>query len=220
MIEIEINLIGIIINSIIAVAAITTLIYQIIFNTKTLDYNLHPVFTINEFSPNNQKKWTPKLCEAAESSSKHYCTDDHWFNITNTDLGYAFKFSCFIIHKKEIIDDFSKTKFQTRIIKRDTLISNGTIQYKIPKDAIPFRFYNKSITDEIYIIIEYKTVNTKSKFRQIISLKCTPLNEKNQINDWKNAIKISFPEVVALKKISWWQNDKRKLISELKQFKD
>lgn len=56
MIEIEINLIGIIINSIIAVAAITTLIYQIIFNTKTLDYNLHPVFTINEFSPNNQKK--------------------------------------------------------------------------------------------------------------------------------------------------------------------
>ena len=46
-----IQMIGILINSTIAIVAIATLIYQRIFNTKTLDYNLHPVFSINDFYP-------------------------------------------------------------------------------------------------------------------------------------------------------------------------
>lgn len=219
MTETKIQLTGIIINSFIAIVAIATLIYQRIFNTKTLDYNLHPVFIITDFDPKSTKYWTPKLCEASDPSSKHYCTDDHWFNLTNSAPGYAFQFSCYLIHKKEISDKFDKSKFDTRVIKRETLVKNGNVQYKIPKDAIPFRFYNKSTTEELYIVVEYKTVNSKSKFRQVISLTCTPMEENNQITDWKNAIKINFPEVESLKKIYWWESEKKTLIKELKRIK-
>ena len=211
----KIQMIGILINSTIAIVAIATLIYQRIFNTKTLDYNLHPVFSINDFYPSCGDFWTPKLCEASDPNSKHYCTDDHWFNITNTSQGYAFEFSCYLIHKKEINEVLNPEKFKDRIVSREALIKNGKIQYKLPIDSIPFKYYNKSSTDQLFIIIEYKTVNTKSKFRQIFSLSITPKNENNQITDWKKAIKINFPEVVSLKKIYWWQNGIKLLHSEL-----
>lgn len=213
----EIQMIGISINSIIAISAIATLIYQRIFNTKTLDYTLHPVFLIKDFCPECGTFWTPKLCEASEPNSKHYCTDDHWFNISNVSQGYAFEFSCLLIHGKEITDDFNIEKFKNRKIKREAFIKNGEIQYKLPIDAIPYKYYNKSSTEDLFIIIEYKTVNTKSKFRQIVSLTIAPKIEKNQISDWKEAIIISFPEVVSLKKINWWENGNKMLISELKK---
>lgn len=215
----EVEMIGILINSVIAIGAIATLIYQRIYNTRTLDYNLHPVFSINDFCPECGDFWTPKLCEASDPNSKHYCADDHWFNVINVSQGYAFEFSCLLIHGKEISDDFKIEKFKDRIIKREAFIKNGRIQYKLPIDSIPFKYYNKSSTEDLFILIEYKTVNAKSKFRQIISLTITPKEEKNQITDWKKAIKINFPEVVSLKKINWWENDSKLLISELKKAK-
>ena len=215
----EIQLLGIIVNSIIASAAIGTLIYQRIFNTKTLDYNLHPVFQVTDFCPECTKYWTPKLCESANPRSKHFCTEDHWFNITNLSHGPAFQFKCYLIHNLEITSDYKIDKYTDRIIEREALVNKGTVQYKIPIDAIPFKFYNKSATDDFFIIIEYRTVNLKTKFRQVISLHYNPEANVSQINDWKNAISISLPEVCSLKKVKWWQSKSKTLVKELMKVK-
>lgn len=214
-----IQLIGILINSIIAIAAIGTLIYQRMFNTKTLDYNLHPDFKVSDFCPQCTTFWTPKLCESSDPKSKHYCTDDHWFDITNHSKGPAFEFKCYLIHNKEINDDFKISNYKNRINKREALVYNGTIKYKIPLDTIPFKYYNKVSADALHVIIEYKTINLRSKFRQIINLSLTPERDISQITDWKNAIKISNPEVASLKKIQWWESDEKTLIRELKKIK-
>ncbi len=215
----ETQFLGIIINSAIAVVAIATLIYQRRFNIRTLDYNLHPVFKVKIFG-NCRDQWTPMLCEAADPNSKHFCTDDHWFDIHNISTGYAFNFNCMLLHNKEVTDEFKLSSFKDRIAKRETLIQNGRIQYKIPPTSLPFKYYNKSATEEMFIVVEYKTVNSLSKFRQIISLTTKPLSDTNQITDWKDAIQINFPEVSSLKKIYWWQNNEKSLLKELQKVKN
>ena len=218
--ENEIQLIGILINSIIAAVAIGTLIYQIKFNTKTLDYNLHPIFQVIDFCPTITPFWTPKLCDSADPNSKHYCTDDHWFDIKNLSNGPAFEFQCYLIHTKEINRDLRISDFKKRVIKREAFVNRGNLQYKIPTDAIPFRFYNKASTDQLNIILEYKTANLSSKFRQIIALTYRPKLKQSQITDWKNAVEIMMPEVISLKKIQWWESDQTTLMNELLKIKE
>ncbi|MDH4474007.1 MAG: hypothetical protein QE487_15475 [Fluviicola sp.] len=211
----EVEEISLIINSVIAIAAIGTLVYQRIYNSKSLDYTFHPIFKLHDFCPHCTKFWTPKLCESSEPNSKHFCTDDHWFDITNISTGIAFEFSCYLIHKSEARKGFSSSEFKSRIKKREAFIKDGNIQYKIPKDSIPFKYYNKSSTDSLFAIIEYKTVSYGSRYLQIIELNCLPKIELNQITDWKGAIEVSKPNVVSLKKINLWNNSDKLLKSEL-----
>ena len=213
----EISIVSVLINSTIAAVAISTLIYQRSHNARSLDFNFHPSFTVSEFDSKTNSTWTPKLCESADSLSKHFCADDHWFDISNDSSGPAFEFKCFIINSRESIGDINDKHFDTRIISREALVRNDLLQYKIPIDSIPFRHYNKAALETLFLVIEYKTISLRSIYRQVIALNIYPISESSQISDWKGAVEISTPQVVSFKQIKWYQNSKRLLIKDLRK---
>ncbi|MCC6180500.1 MAG: hypothetical protein IT237_01565 [Bacteroidia bacterium] len=192
-----------IINSIIAIAAILTLLSQIIQSRRNADFGFQPNFIFRKFCNHEHHIWSPMVCDGASKESTNKCNKDHWFNFYNDSSGVAFNLEIFLLHQKEIKGFKYKDIESKRTLKLNALLKDSQIQYKLSPGTVPCKYYNQKENDSFYIVLSYETISRFNKFIQVVELGCEPQKQQQSIDDWKGAIKFSKGNVVYFEKISW-----------------
>ncbi|WP_264511018.1 hypothetical protein [Flavobacterium sp. N1719] len=161
------------------------------------EYMNQPEFEFLEFSSDEKlsEHKSPGCCCVREQVCTNNCIDEHWFNLKQIGNLPATDIKISMFHKS----DSQNVCCDTRIKKVETLNKNGVYQYKLPPYTFPERFFDETSNGSFYVLLSYKSLYSKLKYKRIYELEYSP-KENAELNDglWGNNIKFFCVELTKI----------------------
>jgi hypothetical protein len=162
----------------------------------TNEYMNQPEFEFLEFCSEYKlsEHKSPGCCCVRGELCTNNCIDEHWFNLKQTGNLPATDIKISMFHKS----DSQNVCCGTRIKTVDTLNKNGVYQYKLPPFTFPEKFFDQSSNGSFYVLLSYKSLYSKLKYKRIYELEFSP-KENADLSDGLWGDNINFFCVELLK---------------------
>lgn len=198
-----------VITQILTIAGLYFLAIQVKNQTRTEqisnEYLNQANFNFRGFCQKELKGAEPCLCSQPNEINYNQCSDIHWLNLTHVGSLPAKDVKITLIHQNEIKDVMEIVKERTQ---EETMIyPNDEHQFKLPEQAIPINLLNNLQNGKFYVLLEYKSLYTKIKYKRIYELNYSPkLKPEIKATTWVKSIRyfsISLKHITDSESISW-----------------
>jgi hypothetical protein len=163
----------------------------------TNEYMNQPEFEFLEFCSEDKlsKHKSPGCCCVRGELCTNNCIDEHWFNLKQTGNLPATDIKISMFHQSDSQNVCCDTRIKTVV----TLNKNGVYQYKLPPFTFPEKFFDQSSNGSFYVLLSYKSLYSKLKYKRIYELEYSPKNNADLSDGlWGDNINFFSVELVKI----------------------